>query len=140
MFDLIGQAFVSMGTFLQQATTGSPELDSIVSIVIAVAAIGGVIAEILKRSEKTRKYGQMIDTFAQKTVENEEMLYRGMAAVKTAIPEIEEPLKKHSATLETLKNRTTVGAEQLEILRALALGDKERAKTVEMPREKEPVF
>jgi hypothetical protein len=139
MFDLIGQAFISLGTFLQQATTGSTELDSIVSIVIAVAAIAGTIGGIIRSINKDSKIGQYLDTIGQKSVENEEMLYRGMAAVKTAVPEIEEPLKKHGASLEYLKKRTSVGAEQLQVLRDLVLKDKERAKNVDMPRE-EPVF
>lgn len=141
MFDLIGQAFVTAGTFLQQATTGNVEIDNIVSIVIAIAAIAGVIGSVLKSVNKDSKLGQMLDTAFQKSVENEEMLYRIGGAVVTAIPEVEEPLKKHGAGLDYLKKRVTVGAEQLQTLRDIALPkDSERAKSVEMTREEKTVF
>jgi hypothetical protein len=140
MFDLIGQAFINLGTFLMQTTTGSTPVDNIVSIVLAVASIAGVIGAFLKMVPSFRQYGVMMDTFSQKTVENEEMLRRVGAATAEMVPEIKESLKKHGADLEYLAERTTAGAGQLELLRNQTLGRKARANAVSMPRESKKVF
>ena len=94
MFDLIGQAFINLGTFLQQTTTGSTPVDNIVSIVLAVASIAGVIGAFMKMTPAFRKYGIMVDTFSQKTVENEEMLRRVGAATAEMFPEIKDLSKE----------------------------------------------
>lgn len=140
MFDLLGQAFVNFGTMLQQTTTGSTEIDSIVSIVLAVAAIGGVIATFMKMVPSFHKYGVMMDTFSQKTVENEEMLRRVGTAVVEVIPEVKDPLKKYGADLAYLEERVIKGQGQLELTRDLALKLKDRAHSTQMPREAKPVF
>ena len=140
MFEFVIQPLMTLGNMIMQTSTGSPEADSIVAIIIAVAAIAGVAAEFLKRMDKTKKLGQMLDTFSQKGVENEEMMYRVASALRTAVPEIDDHLKKYGADLAYMKNRVTTGSEQLEILRALVLKEKERARQVEMPRESTSVF
>ena len=140
MFDLIGQAFINLGNLIQQTTTGSTELDSVVSIILAIAAIAGVIGTFIKQVNKDSKLGQYMDTFSQKTVENEEMLRRVGAAVTDTIPEIKDPLKKYGADLLYLEDRVEKGQRQLELMRDLALKQKERAAAVDMPREKQTVF
>jgi hypothetical protein len=140
MFDLIAQAFINLGTFLQQTTTGASDIDNLVSIVIAIASIAGVIGAFLKMVPGFRKYGIMIDTFSQKGVENEEMVRRVAAATAEMFPEMKEVLKKHGAELEYLAERTTKGAGQLDLLKAQTLGQKSRANTVAMPRESKKVF
>ncbi len=140
MFDLLGQALINLGTFLQQTTTGSTPVDSIVSIVLAVASIAGVIGAFMKMVPSFRKYGVMVDTFSQKTVENEEMLRRVGAATQEMFPEIKDVLKKHGAELEYLAERGTAGAGQLELLRNQTLDRKSRANAVSMPRESKKVF
>lgn len=140
MFEFIIEPMMNLGTMIMQTSTGNSDIDNIVAIILAVAAIAGVAGSFFKMFDKSKKVGAMLDTFSQKTVENEEMMYRVGSAVRTVIPEIEEPLKKHGADLTYLKSRVTTGAEQLELLRALALKEKERARSVNMPRESTPVF
>jgi len=140
MFEFVIEPMMSLGTMIMQTSTGNSEVDSIVAIVIAVAAIAGTVGSFLKMFERFRKQGQMIDTFSQKVVESDEMLRRVGNSVVTMIPELEPELKKQGASLDYLKTRVTTGAEQMAILRALALKEKERAKHLDMPREATPVF
>ena len=141
MFDLIGQAFISFGTFLQQSSTGNTQIDSIVSIVLAVGAIGGVAASVVKSVNKDSRLAVMLDTFSQKSVENEEIIRRVAKAVVDVVPEVEEPLKKHGADLKYQEERVVKGNGQLAALRDLSIKDKERAKhLVQLPRETKPVF
>lgn len=140
MFEFIIQPLMNLGNMLMQTSTGSTEIDSIVGIVLAVAAIAGVIGSFFKLFEKTHKYGVMMDTFSQKTVENEEMLRRVGSAVVETVPEIEPHLKKHGAELAYLEERINKGRGQLELTRDLALKLKDRASSTQMPRESKPVF
>jgi len=141
MFDLLANALISMGTFLQQATTGSPEVDSIVSIIMSVVALGGLIIGFMKIFPQTRKYGQMLDAGYQKIVESEEMVGRVAKAIVETVPEVKEPLKKHGADLDYIDKRIKTGLEQLGQFRVTTVSGNKRASTVEdLPREDKSVF
>jgi hypothetical protein len=141
MFEFIIEPFMSLGSMVMQTTTGSPELDSVISIVISVGIIAGVVGKFLMLRSDTHKYGQMLDTFSQKTVENEEMMKRIGKAVVETIPEVKEPLKKYGAEIEYMEKRTTVGADQLTTLRDIVLPkDSQRATAANIQREDKAVF
>ena len=141
MFDMLANFVIEAATMMKQATTGSPELDSIVSIVLAVGAIAGVIGTFMSQFQKTKHMGQMLDTFSQKTVENEEVIRRGLTAVNEAVPEVTSGLKKYGADLEYINQRVTKGKEQLEFFRDVAVKGSSRADNVtELPREDKKVF
>lgn len=130
-----------LGDVIMQTSTGSASLDSIASILLSVGIIAGVIAGFLKQSDKTKKYGQMLDTFSQKVVENDELTRRGFQAVVATVPEVNDTLKKYDAPLDYWDKRVKVSVEQLTDLRDVALPNpKERATAANIPREAKAVF
>jgi len=140
MFDLLANALISMGTFLQQATTGSPEVDSIVSIIMSIVALGGLIIGFMKIFPQTRKYAQMIDAGYQKVVEEQEMVGRVAKAVVETVPEVKESLKKHGADLDYIDKRIKTGVQQLEQFRTTTVTGNKRASSIDLPREDKSVF
>lgn len=120
---------------MQVASTGSASMDSIVAIVIAVASIAGVVGGLLKQNAKTNRVGQYIDTFAQKTLEQEENMKRGFMAASAVSPELKEQLKKYDVPLADIEKRIEAAQAQLEFFRG-KLPDKSQAESVtELPRE-----
>lgn len=132
---------MSLGSMIMQASSGSPELDSIVNIVVSVGIIAGVVGTFLKMRGDTHKYGQALDVFSQKTVENEEVMKRIGKAVVETVPEVESHLKKYGAEIAYLEKRTKVGADQLTAIRDTVLPkSSQRATAMDIPREEKAVF
>lgn len=114
--------------------TGNASLDSIVAIIVAGASIATVVAGLLKQNAKTRNIGQYIDTFAQKTLEQEENMKRFGQASRAAVPELDAELKKFEVPLSNIEKRIEATQEQIEFFR----GKKsvpQAAELSELPRE-----
>ena len=119
---------------MQVAGTGNASLDSIVAIIVAGASIATVVAGLLKQNAKTRNIGQYIDTFAQKTLEQEENMKRFGQASRAAVPELDAELKKFEVPLSNIEKRIEATQEQIEFFR----GKKsvpQAAELSELPRE-----
>lgn len=137
MFDLVAQFMIDAGNAIMQTSTGSVGLDSAVSILGYVAVIAGVIGGFAKMWTKTRGVGQMLDTFSQKAVENDEVIRRAMSAVVETIPEVNSHLQKYELPLSKIEERVKIGAEQLVKFRDSTVTGSMRSNTItDMPREK----
>lgn len=120
---------------MQAPTTGNAAMDSAVAIISAIAIIAGIAAPYLKMRKETAKIGQYADTFAQKTAENQEEMYRALSAARSVVPELDAALKKYETPLSKVENRIETAASQLEFFRN-KLGSNSKAENiVELPRE-----
>lgn len=116
--------------------TGNAALNSVVSIVISVGVIAGVLAPILKKfGGRLNVVGQYADTFAQKTVENQEEMYRALAAARTVVPELDDALKKYEAPLAKAEKRIVTGAEQIDLFREILSKSAQASARTDLPRE-----
>lgn len=115
--------------------TGSASLDSIVAIVVAVASIAGVAAGLLKQNAKTNTIGQYIDTFAQKTLEQEENMKRFGRASRAAVPELDAKLKEYEIPLSNIEKRIEATQEQIEFFRGKTASGSHADTAHDLPRE-----
>jgi hypothetical protein len=120
---------------MQAPTTGNAAMDSAVAIISAIAIIAGIAAPYLKMRKETAQIGQMADTFAQKTAENTEEMYRALKAARSVVPELDEALKKYETPLSKIENRVETAAEQLEFFRNKTPGRTQASNVAELPRE-----
>ena len=116
-------------------TTGSASMDSVVAIVVAVASIATVVGGLLKSNAKTNVIGQYIDTFAQKTLEQEENMKRFGRASRAAVPELDVELKKYEIPLANIEKRVESTQEQVNFFRGKTSKKAQAASVSDLPRE-----
>ena len=121
---------------MQTASTGNASIDSVIAIVSAIAIIAGIAGPYLKLYGRTKKAGQYLDTFAQKTAENEEAMKRLAMAVRGAYPELDEKLKEYEIPLADLERRVDAAKEQIEFFRDKIPVNSQASSVTELPREK----
>ena len=125
---------IDFATILMQvAGTGNASLDSIVAIIVAGASIATVVGGLLRQNSKTRVIGQYIDTFAQKTLEQEENMKRFGQATRAAVPELDNELKKYEVPLSNIEKRIEATQEQVEFFRGKKVP--QAADLTDLPRE-----
>jgi predicted nucleic acid-binding Zn-ribbon protein len=120
---------------MQLASTGNASMDSVVAIVVAAASIATVIGGLLKQNAKTNTVGQYIDTFGQKTLEQEENMKRALLAARSAVPELDEKLKAYKVPLSTIEERIEKAQEQIEFFRTKTGSKAQAASLKDLPRE-----
>ena len=128
---------LGLENFLMQVatSTGSASMDSVVAIVVAIASIATVVGGLLKANVKTNRIGQYIDTFGQKTLEQEENMKRGFMAINAVSPELKEQLKKYDIPLADIEKRVEAAQAQLEFFRGKLPAKAQAASVSELPRE-----
>ena len=117
------------------ATTGNASLDSVLVIVSAIGIIAGIAAPYLKMYARTKTLGQYVDTFAQKTAEHEENMYRFGKAARTAVPELDGELKKYEVPLSSIEKRVVGAKDQLEYFRKKTPDNQHASSLPDLPRE-----
>ena len=129
--------FESISSLLMQVqSTGNATIDSAIAVVVAVAAIAGVIAPFLKLYAKTKTLGQYVDTFSQKTAENEEAMKRIAMAARGAVPELDAKLKEYEVPLADLERRVEAARDQIEFFRDKIPVNSQASSITQLPREK----
>ena len=129
MFDILGSVL------MQIAGTGSASMDSVVAIIVAGASIASVIGGLLKMNSKTNTAGQYLDTFAQKTLEQEENMKRALLAARSAVPELDDKLKQYEVPLSAIEKRVEAAQEQLEFFRQKTSKKAHADSVTDLPRE-----
>lgn len=92
-------------------------MGNITAIVMAVAAIAGVIGTFISHNDKLKKYGVYMTTFGQKTVEQEGNFAALGNAVLESNPEAKKYLEdRYGAQVAELRRRAEVAEAQLKKL------------------------
>jgi transaldolase len=97
-------------------TTGNPQIDSIVAIILAIGSIAGLIGHFLSTQTRFKRQGQYMTTFGQKTVEQEQNIAAIGNAVVGASPEVAAKLAEQGKTLDELRRRAEIAEAQLKKL------------------------
>lgn len=134
---MLGLGFEQL--LMQTASTGNASIDSAIAVIVAVAAIAGVVAPFLKLYAKTKTLGQYVDTFSQKTTENEEAMKRLAMAARGAVPELDDKLKEYEVPLADLERRVEAAKEQIEYFRDKIPTSSQASSITELPREKSKI-
>lgn len=129
MFEILGNLLMQAAT-----STGNAALDSVIAIIVSVGIIAGIAAPYLKKlNGRVATIGQYADTFAQKTGENQEEMYRALSAARSVVPELDAALKKYEVPLSKVEQRVETAAQQLEFFRDKKVP--QAANISELPRE-----
>ena len=122
--------------------SGNPEVNSIVAIITAVAAIVGTIGGVLMAYKRTNAVGQVATMGAQKAVENTGNIAAALNAILAASPELAAKLAdpQVSRVLAEAQKRAETAEAQLAVLKPKVPASAQADNVKELPTESKPSF